>query len=182
VVGVCWHEAQAFARWVGKRLPSDAEWVKAGSWPVPVAQNNRLQRKYPWGDMFVPKCANTWHAGVGRTVPVSQFADGVSVGGVHQLIGNVWEWTSSNMRAEDQPGNTLTFDVPTKSLRGGAFDTYFENQATCHFQSGDGMLARKPNIGFRCAVGVGDLILGQAGQAGGSETGQAADQAEEVPA
>ena len=46
-----------------------------------------------------------------------------------------------------------------KSIRGGAFDTYFDNQATCQFQSGESPLARKHNIGFRLAVGVCDLVL-----------------------
>ena len=46
-----------------------------------------------------------------------------------------------------------------KSLRGGAFDTYFDSQATCQFQSGDSPLARKRNIGFRLAVGLCDLTL-----------------------
>jgi gamma-glutamyl hercynylcysteine S-oxide synthase len=46
-----------------------------------------------------------------------------------------------------------------KSIRGGAFDTYFDIQATCQFQSGENPLARRHNIGFRCAVGVCDLLL-----------------------
>ena len=50
-------------------------------------------------------------------------------------------------------------DTPLKSIRGGAFDTYFDNQAACQFQSGENPLSRRHNIGFRCAVGVGDLVL-----------------------
>jgi len=46
-----------------------------------------------------------------------------------------------------------------KSVRGGAFDTYFDNQATCQFQSGETAIARKRNVGFRCAVGACDLML-----------------------
>ena len=50
VVGVCWYEAWAYSRWVGKRLATDAEWVKAGSWPVSMAGHPLLERRYPWGD------------------------------------------------------------------------------------------------------------------------------------
>ena len=49
--------------------------------------------------------------------------------------------------------------MPLKNIRGGAFDTYFENQATCQFQSGEAAISRKRNIGFRCAVGACDLML-----------------------
>jgi iron(II)-dependent oxidoreductase len=47
---------------------------------------------------------------------------------------------------------------PVKSVRGGAFDTYFETQATCQFQSGEDPTSRKHNIGFRCGVSVCDLV------------------------
>ncbi len=159
VVGVSWYEASAYARWVGKRLPSDAEWVKAASWPVQVSATSRMQRKYPWGDTMDRRRANLWGSGPGTTVPVTENAEGVSVGGVRQMIGNVWEWTSSNFRTADHPNGPVVLDVPMKSLRGGAFDTYFDVQATCHFQSGESLLGRKPNVGFRCAVGVCDVLL-----------------------
>ena len=48
---------------------------------------------------------------------------------------------------------------PLKNIRGGAFDTYFENQATCQFASGEVPLARKHNIGFRCVLGTCDLAV-----------------------
>ncbi|HBO44651.1 MAG TPA: hypothetical protein DD670_12110 [Planctomycetaceae bacterium] len=159
VVGVCWHEAVAYARWVGKRLPSDAEWVKAGAWPVPMANNQRLQRKFPWGDDMDRTRANLWESGPGRIVGVREFADGVSVGGVYQLIGNVWEWINAPFHGGGHPLGRLNFKTPMKAIRGGAFDTYFDMQATCQFQSGDSALARKRNIGFRLAIGVCDLVL-----------------------
>ncbi len=159
VVGVSWYEAGAYARWLGKRLPSDAEWVKAGSWPVSLSPTERMQRKYPWGEAMDLTRANLWGAGPECVVPVDEFPEGISVGGVHQLIGNVWEWTAGSFRAGDHPLGELTLPTPMKSVRGGAFDTYFENQATCHFQSGENPLGRKYNIGFRCAVGVCDLML-----------------------
>jgi len=164
VVGVCWHEAMAFARWAGKRLPTDAEWTKAGSWPVPMSETKRFQRKYPWGDTMDRHRANLWGSGPGRVVAVDAFADGVSVGGVYQLVGNVWEWTAGNYDGTCHPSGDLSFDTPLKSVRGGAYDTYFDNQASCQFQSGDSALARRRNIGFRVALGVCDVALVWPGQ------------------
>ncbi len=157
VVGVSWYEAIAYARWIGKRLSSDAEWVKAGSWPVVLSDSARLQRKYPWGESMDRNRANIWGSGPAKIVPVTDFAEGVSVGGVYQLVGNVWEWTTGDL-GDGHCSPYLSLPTPMKSIRGGAFDTYFENQATCQFQSGENPVARKHNIGFRCAVGVCDVI------------------------
>ncbi|PQO47037.1 formylglycine-generating enzyme family protein [Blastopirellula marina] len=165
VVGVCWYEAAAYARWVGKRLPTDPEWVKSGGWPVPLPGSRPIQRKFPWGDAFDQHKANLWGSGNGGTVPVDQLQDGMSVGGAYQLIGNVWEWTSSRFGAWQSSANPLILDASMRSVRGGAFDTYFEAQATCDFQSGDKAVARKRNIGFRCAIGLCDLIPDQSMQA-----------------
>jgi len=166
VVGVSWFEAAAYARWVGKRLPSDAEWVKSGSWPVPLSDGDRQQRKYPWGATMDRRKANLWGSAPGRIVPVDEFGEGVSVGGVYQLIGNVWEWTASNFNPRhfssgEYAKGELTLVTPMKSIRGGAFDTYFDNQATCQFQSGENPLGRRHNISFRCCVGAADLLLAQ---------------------
>jgi iron(II)-dependent oxidoreductase len=158
VVGISWYEAVAYSRWVGKRLPSDAEWVKAGSWPVTLSGSTHLQRKYPWGDTMDRHRANVWGSGPGRVVPVNEFSDGVSVGGLYQLIGNVWEWTATNLdvdpTAEDEGHDKAAL---LKSIRGGAFDTYFESQANCQFASGENPILRKHNIGFRCALGLCDI-------------------------
>lgn len=161
VVGVSWYEATAYARWVGRRLPTDAEWVKAGCWPVVLKGGSWLQRRYPWGNAFDHAKANLWGSQPGGIVAVDQFAEGVSVGGLYQLIGNAWEWTASSFGAAGDP--TIAVTVPMKSIRGGAFDTYFENHATCHFQSGESPLARKHNIGIRLALSASDLSprLGQ---------------------
>ena len=159
VVGLCWHEAVAYARWAGKRLPTDAEWIKAGSWPINVSASNRVQRKYPWGDTMDRDRVNLWGSGPGVTIPVDESPNSVSVGGVYQLIGNVWEWTRGNFLPVDYLGGELVLDIPMKSIRGGAMDTYFDSQATCQFQSGEPAIARKHNIGFRCAVGTCDLML-----------------------
>jgi iron(II)-dependent oxidoreductase len=157
VVGVSWYEARACARWMGKRLPSDAEWVKAACWPVATDGEAVVQRRFPWGDGLDRSRANLWGSGPNRVVAVTDFPAGVSVGGVYQLVGNVWEWNANDFRLA---ANQACGDAPPlKSIRGGAFDTYFDSQATCQFESGEYPLSRRHNIGFRCAIGTCDLVL-----------------------
>ncbi|MGE0608197.1 MAG: formylglycine-generating enzyme family protein [Pirellulales bacterium] len=152
VVGISWYEAAAYARWVGKRLPSDSEWEKAASWPLPMGESGPRQRRYPWGDSFEPGRVNLWSSGNDATIAVDELPEGTSAGGALQLIGNVWEWT-----ADELMDPRLSPLFPLKSIRGGAFDTYFDNQATCQFRSGETPVHRKHNIGFRCALGICDL-------------------------
>ncbi|MEX2169756.1 MAG: SUMF1/EgtB/PvdO family nonheme iron enzyme [Pirellulales bacterium] len=183
VVGISWYEAAAYARWVGKQLPNDAEWTKAGAWPIESAPGRLTQRRYPWGDSFDSRRASIWGAGDNGPLPVDAHPDGVSVGGVYQLIGNVWEWSASNL-ADSMPTN-VTVPAALRSIRGGAFDTYFENQATCHFQSGEHPLARRPNIGFRLAVPMTNLASLESAHAFGSGIGretQVAAEVEVIPA
>jgi iron(II)-dependent oxidoreductase len=158
VVGVSWYEACAFARWAGKRLPTDPEWVKAGSWPVMSESGQPVQRRFPWGDAMDRRRANLWNSGAGGTVAVESMPGGASVGGVQQLVGNVWEWTTSTFGAWEPANRKIETHMPLKSIRGGAFDTYFDTQANCQFQSGENPLARKHNIGFRCALGFCDVV------------------------
>lgn len=184
VVGVCWYEAQAYARWVGKRLPTGPEWEKAGSWPKQLSATKRSQRRYPWGDSMDPRRCNVWGSGPGTTVSVYEFPDGVSVGGVHQLVGNVWEWTADDFEESLLGDPGLSLPAPMKAIRGGAFDTYFESQATCQFVSGEDSLARKRNVGFRCALSLCDVAPEFKGDDQQAEGDQPADelQASEVSA
>jgi gamma-glutamyl hercynylcysteine S-oxide synthase len=167
VVGVSWYEAWAYARWVGKQLPTDAEWTKAGAWPVESAPGRIAQRRYPWGESFDVRRANLYGAATQKPVAVEEFPGGMSVGGIHQLIGNVWEWTATPL--VELGDATLHVSESVMSIRGGAFDTYFENQATCHYQSGEHPLSRRPNIGFRLALPMADLevVNGDAASSGG---------------
>jgi iron(II)-dependent oxidoreductase len=168
VVGVSWYEACAYARWVGKRLPTDAEWTKAGAWPVESAPGRILQRRYPWGESFDLRRANFWGSGRNGPVAVDEYSNGTSVNGISQLIGNVWEWTGDSL----QHSVDAKMHVPDsmRSIRGGAYNTYFENQATCHYLSGENPLARKPNVGFRLALSMS--ILATSGNVEGDDTEQ----------
>ena len=156
VVGISWFEAAAYSRWIGMRLPTNAEWTKAGAWPIPTDGARPHQRKFPWGESMNRQLANLWGSGPGRTCSVFDF-DEASIGGVHQLIGNVWEWLATPFNPCDETGLKLVLSTPMKTICGGAFDTYFDSQATCQFQSGDDPMARKHNIGFRCALNFCDV-------------------------
>lgn len=156
VVGICWYEARAYARWVGKRLPTGAEWVKTAGWPVAASGDAVRQRTYPWGNSYEPGRANISQEGIGHTATVDDFADGDNVRGVRQLAGNVWEWTDDELTFAGSAVDS-SVQLGLKSLRGGAFNTYLEGQASCDFESGDHVLSRRDNVGFRCAVSMTDL-------------------------
>ncbi|QDV35808.1 formylglycine-generating enzyme family protein [Tautonia plasticadhaerens] len=156
VVGVCWYEATAYARWAGKRLPSAAEWQKAGGWPEHLGGGHCT--RYPWGDLFDPARANVRSTGIGGTVPVDAMPSGGTPNGIRQMSGNVWEWLDDPLDAIPcRPGESFCPWKPMRRIAGGAFDTYLPGEATCHFVTGQGVLDRRPNIGFRCALSTDRL-------------------------
>lgn len=112
VVGVCWYEANAYATWVGKRLPSTEQWQRSGTWPKGHGGNG-AETRYPWGNAFDPHKANVWASGVADTVPVDQFACGGTPNGVKQLIGNVWEWVDTQFlpTAEEYDYDELSIEL-----------------------------------------------------------------------
>jgi iron(II)-dependent oxidoreductase len=150
VVGVSYYEACAYARWAGYRLPTGAEWQMAASWRIRSSAN--VLRRYPWGDALDTLRCNIWASSVGQTVPVDQYESGAAPNGVRQLIGNVWEWTTSNYEVVDDCGRTVVGDMLLKEIRGGAFDTYFPSQATSCFRTALPSLVRAHNVGFRCVL------------------------------
>jgi iron(II)-dependent oxidoreductase len=69
----------------------------------------------------------------------------------------VWEWTGSDFDPQADDGSPVIGDMLMKSIRGGAFDTYFASQATSLFRTGLACIARTHNVGFRCAMNAGDI-------------------------
>lgn len=158
VVGICWYEAQAYAIWIGKRLPEPDEWQHSASW-CSTPDGHGVQSRYPWGNTFDPARANTWHGGLGDTVPVEDFHAGATRNGLYQLVGNTWEWTAAPYRCQSsQPDVQILFSQPMAELRGGAFDTFFESQANSFFRTGQPMTYRGRNVGFRCALSARQVV------------------------
>jgi len=156
VVGVSWYEAYAYAGWIGKRLPTPAEWQRAATWFY--HSKNGGETRYPWGDGFDPARANIAQGSRGATVPVDEYHQGCTPNGIYQLVGNTWEWVAALFDCGgDREGLRLVFDHVMGEMRGGAFDTYFGSHGTVQFRSGQSLHYRGPNVGVRCCVSADEL-------------------------
>ncbi|MGH9182277.1 MAG: selenoneine synthase SenA [Acidimicrobiales bacterium] len=125
-VNVSYWEAQAWCRWAGRRLPTEGEWEAAASRP---GGDGVGKRRYPWGDDApTPARANLEWRAMG-TVDVAAHPGGDSATGCRQLIGNVWEWTSStfgpypHFEPDAYRENSEPWFGTRKVLRGGAWPT-----------------------------------------------------------
>ena len=131
MIHVCWYEADAFARFYDRRLPTELEWEVAAA-AEPTADGHGLaqtKRRYPWGaEPPDPKRANMNWTAMGA-LDVGALPDGVSAFGCRQMLGNVWEWTADTFAPYPgfEPGVYREYSAPlfgsTKVLRGGAWPT-----------------------------------------------------------
>jgi formylglycine-generating enzyme len=169
VVHVCWYDAQAYAKWAGKRLATEAEWEYA-------ARGGLEQKRYCWGDELLPGGkwqANIWQGdfprvntkedGFERTAPVASFPPNGY--GLCDMSGNVWEWCADWYRPDyyassstrNPPGPDSTYDpnepnLPKRVQRGGSFlcsDVYCVRYRPGARGKGEPGSAAS-HIGFRC--------------------------------
>ena len=153
VCHVCWYEAEAFARYAGKRLPTEMEWEAAASWD-PATDTSR---KYPWGEAPPDaSLANLDQLAFG-TAPVGSYPGNVSPIGCSGMIGDVWEWTASDFGP--WPGfesfpykeySEVFFGSEHKVLRGGSWATR-PGAIRNTFRNWDYPIRRQIFSGFRCA-------------------------------
>ena len=140
VANVTWEDAEAYAKWADKRLPTEAEWE--------FAARGTEGRKYPWGNDFDPEKLNSEESGNKQAKSVADFPDGATPEKVYNLAGNVAEWTASDDSL--YPGSTAKLPPGSKIVRGGGFslDKKYAS-ATKRTQVPPNTI--DPALGFRCA-------------------------------
>ncbi len=153
VLHVSWYEADAYARWAGRRLPTEAEWEKAARFDPATG----LTRRFPWGNADLEASHANLGQGFLRPAPAGSYPGGAAPCGARQLIGDVWEWTSSDFGP--YPGfkawpyreySEVFFGPQYKVLRGGSFAA---SSAACRgtFRNWDYPIRRQIFAGFRTA-------------------------------
>ncbi len=126
VCGVSWFEADAYARFMNKRLPTESEWEKAAAWD----ETNDKKRRFAWGDEEADDTRGNFGSRLWSTTPVGAYPNGASPYGCLDMNGNVWEWTSDAFAGYDgfqafpyPEYSQEWFDGDHRVLKGGSWAT-----------------------------------------------------------
>jgi len=153
VVLVDWFDACAYAKWVGARLPTEAEWERA-------ARGGGDARLHPWGDEPVDDSRAVFGRQTYGPEPVGSRPLGASPDGVLDVVGNVWEWCADRYHPDayrtlpdDNPSLGVTTEATVRGVKRGASWTNAWHSIRVTKRGFEHLTARRDNLGFRCAGG-----------------------------
>ncbi|MFO7775760.1 MAG: bifunctional serine/threonine-protein kinase/formylglycine-generating enzyme family protein [Candidatus Hydrogenedentota bacterium] len=147
VIGVTWEDANAYAAWAGKQLPTEAQWE--------FAARGRENRKYPWGNQEPDPMRANYGENLAMPSIVTMHEDGATPDGIFDLAGNVHEWSLDSYLPYAPERRKKMEDTPRRVVRGGSWQSP-PSELRCSFRKGIFPECQLPTTGFRCVIPEGE--------------------------